>query len=392
MEQEKMQTKKFTYSSEKGAVFFVSIVFLGCILQCLLPSLSAAETSVVTEKNITDAILGRKTFTDKELQEMDVNADGAVDVADLVKVVITSGSNKGVVADFKEGTSEVWEGDGTVEVVVKFSQNFTGRLTYLVGGTAAPGFDYNDKNYDAKTSSGSVNVDGLSATIPITIIDDDELDETLDEVDNKEHIRVETILLTIYYEEDDDLGYVPGSKTQHIVYIHDNDAIWTGTISNNSAQLHFKMRIIKDAKGVNSSLLTDGNGIIPSSHDTGVFDGVELSEWQATTSTASATSFSATVEDIDVPGTGTVFQKGLKRRFAFDADTAKSGHTVDWKSAIQGAVTEDLYSAENAYLDRQIKGTFVLLMQLPAIVGQTPELKEIKGQKPKTKQTTPRLQ
>lgn len=342
-------------------LWLIMSLFCAFILLCLPPSLIMANTFTATKQNVIDAVLGRKTFTNEELQEMDVNKDKKVDVADLVKLGIAA-------ADFAEGTSEVWEGDGTVNVVVNFSQKYTGVLKYLVGGTAVSGADYQALN-------GSVNVEGQSsAIIPITIIDDNILDETLSEADNKQHIRVETIILTLYYEDNAGLGYVPGSKTQHTVYIHDNDALWNGTIANNSAQIHFKMSIIKDASGIKSSLLTDGNGIIPLRQDTVVIDGMTLSEWYASASDASETSFSATINDIAIPGTGTVFHAGLKRGFTFNADAAQAGNKVDWKSAIQGVVTENIYSTENTYLNREIKGTFILLMQLPPIEAQKPKL------------------
>ncbi|MFO0795419.1 MAG: hypothetical protein U0586_15310 [Candidatus Brocadiaceae bacterium] len=339
------------------------IMFLLCafILTRVSPSLVMASTSVATKQNIIDAVLGRKTFTDGEFHGMDVNKDNKVDVADLVKLGIA-------VADFAEGTSEAWEGDGTVNVVVNFSQTYTGVLKYLVGGTAVSGVDY-------QALSGSVNVEGkTSVVIPINIIDDNILDETFSDTDNKQHIRVETIILTLYYAENAGLAYVPGSKTQHTVYVHDNDAIWNGIISNNSAQLHFKMRIISDAKGINSSILTDGNGIIPLSQNTVDIDGMKLSVWPASTASASETTFDATIKDIEIPGTGTVFHAGLKRGFTFHADSSESGHKVDWKSTIQGVVTENISSMENGYLDRQINGTFVLLRQLPIIDVQRPKL------------------
>jgi len=53
----------------------------------LLSALFTLQASAVTEQDIKDAVLGRKTFTDTELQAMDLNGDGKVDVADAVMLL-----------------------------------------------------------------------------------------------------------------------------------------------------------------------------------------------------------------------------------------------------------------------------------------------------------------
>ena len=53
------------------------------LLLCLLPAIPAQAE--VTESNLRSAILKRAAFTPQEMVEMDLNSDGKVDVADLVK-------------------------------------------------------------------------------------------------------------------------------------------------------------------------------------------------------------------------------------------------------------------------------------------------------------------
>ncbi|MFO0794928.1 MAG: hypothetical protein U0586_12820 [Candidatus Brocadiaceae bacterium] len=55
------------------------------ILTFIFCSVVMAVPLAQLEENLKAAILGNKTFSDQELREMDVNKDGKVDVADLVR-------------------------------------------------------------------------------------------------------------------------------------------------------------------------------------------------------------------------------------------------------------------------------------------------------------------
>ena len=66
-----------------GALLFVSALFL------FIPLSVQAQ---VTEQDILDAILGKRTFTNGQLVEMDLNGDGAVDAADMVYFSVTIAS------------------------------------------------------------------------------------------------------------------------------------------------------------------------------------------------------------------------------------------------------------------------------------------------------------
>ncbi len=60
-----------------------SLIFTLTLFLFLPPLLYAAE---VTEQDLRDAITGKRTFTQEELNAMDLNMDGQVDVADLVSI------------------------------------------------------------------------------------------------------------------------------------------------------------------------------------------------------------------------------------------------------------------------------------------------------------------
>lgn len=188
----------------------------------------------VTEDDIRNAILGK---TPVDLATMDLNKDGKVDVADLVKRVGSMQVGKSAL--------RVNEGDGTVRVRVNFASRFTGTLRISVSGSATEGTDY-------QTLPRSFMVDGTSVEIPITIIDNDVVED------------VKTIVLAFSYEDyNGSKAIPPGAPANYTVYIVDNDSLWTGTIENNGMALHFQMKIIQDASGTKGALVTDGYGIIP---------------------------------------------------------------------------------------------------------------------------------
>lgn len=54
-------------------------------LPLLFFPLSGAVAAEFTAQDITDAILGKKTFSDSVLNSMDINLDGKVDVSDLIQ-------------------------------------------------------------------------------------------------------------------------------------------------------------------------------------------------------------------------------------------------------------------------------------------------------------------
>ncbi len=64
----------------RNLLMFLCIVFS---IFCFV-NLGLAQSDIVTEQNLKNAILGIGTFTIEELQALDVNNDSKVDVADLI--------------------------------------------------------------------------------------------------------------------------------------------------------------------------------------------------------------------------------------------------------------------------------------------------------------------
>ncbi len=358
-----MEAEKSYRIGGKGALLILPAIILGFILVLTATSPFMAHSSAaITEQDLKDAVLGKRTFTAAQLDAMDQigNGDGKVDVADLVAFGFP-------VADFVTGSSEAWEGDGTVNVVVDFASSFTGTLRYSVGGSAKPGDDYEELN-------GAIAVNGRSVSIPITIKDDGIMDKS-DGNDDTKVRKVETIVLTLFY--DSNSKYVPGSLPEHTVYLFDNDAVWDGSILYNSAAMHFQMRIFQDSNGLRGSIITDGFGIIPSNPDSDELieiDGEALSKWPASSMAAGSTTFDAVVDEIIIPKAKTQLDKKMERTFTFHADGTKANNSVDLRSLIIGSVTEKMSFTDQPQLTRELSGNFMLLREIPVIEARQPDL------------------
>jgi hypothetical protein len=252
------------------------------------------------------------------------------------------------VANFDQFTTNVQEGSETTSVKVNFSKSFSGTLRYTVSGTALSISRY----------EGNIAVNGKSVDIPVTITEDEEVQVTL-----------RTIVLNIYYLEEERLrlGYVPGSSTEHTIYIHDNDAIWSGTLEINYTAVNFQMKIIQGSTSTFGALFTDGYGIIPKNG--------EDEEWPAASISLSETLFDATVQGITIPSNSILANVDMERKFVFHADSQAPGHSVDPESHIRGTLTEYLVSTSSPQFNRTILGTFTLIKQIANVDEQLTQVK-----------------
>ena len=312
-------------------------------------SAASGQAFTVTEQNIRSAILNPSQFTQDQINQMDLNGDNRIDVADLVKLLKTTTP----VTDFAIEASTVTEGDGTISVRVVFSTSFSGTLRYTVGGTAVPGTDY-------QVLSGTITADGLYVDIPVTLLDDNLISEA-----------AKTIVLDLYYDAEGGFGYVPGSSTEHTVYVLDNDAVWDGMIDNNGASLQFQMQIIQTPTGATATMLGDGYGIIPS-------PAKAAEGWPATGVTLTNSAFAAVVGPIPISKDSTLTNVDLQRHYQFNADASMTGQTVDAGSQITGTLTETVISVVSPQFNREFQnGTFTLLKRIPYIKPKDPTMTEV---------------
>jgi hypothetical protein len=124
---------------------------------------------------------------------MDTNADGVVDVADLIRL-----SRGDHIAYFVEAASTEVDRTVTRDVEIRFTDPFSGTLSYSVAGSATPDVDYT-------ALSGSLLVDGTSASIPVHILRDFLFE------------KQETVEITI----EPGSGYTVGHPATHILTVQD---------------------------------------------------------------------------------------------------------------------------------------------------------------------------
>jgi len=331
-----METKRIT-DCKKGIFVIMPKVFLLFFILLLFPPDSSAQS------DLRDTVLERKSFGQEYLDEMDTNQDDTLDVSDIVKSAKTAPDTGLPSVSFEKASSEVREGDGTVNVKVNFSKTFAGMLKYNVSGTAVAGSDYG-------TLNGSVFANGRYTEIPITVNDDNVLED-----------GTETLVLTVCYNDGENLGYVPGASAQHIVYISDNDALWNGIIENNGMSLHFRMKIIQSPSGTEAGLIGDGYGIIPLRAD--------KSEWTADSVYLDSDSFTAVADQIDIPDT--LFGVELKRKLEFNANSGNEAHSIQ-PDFIKGALTESVTcpDGKGKQFEYTAEGTFTLIRQIPSVESE----------------------
>ncbi|MCP4105251.1 MAG: hypothetical protein GY749_06905 [Desulfobacteraceae bacterium] len=318
--------------------------FITGIILIFLTPFVLAQTS---EQNLREAILKNGgNFTEEQLEEMDQNNDGKLDVSDIVNL-LKSTSASTPVSNFDSFTSVIEEGNSTANIKVNFSTAFSGALEFTITGTATNGNDYEVLN-------SSIPVDGAYVNIPVAVTDDDTLEET-----------AETIVLTL----NEGSGYVPGASTTHTIYIYDNDAVWNGTIETNGTALHFQMKIIQTPTKTTGALFTDGYGIIP-------LNGTN-EEWAADYISLSPTLFSAIVDRIDIPKSHILANVDLERKFVFQANS-QQGDIVEPDSEIIGKVDEFVTCSSAKQFEYHSAGTFILLKPIPNVAIQSLPLEDAK--------------
>ncbi len=324
----------------------ISILSLGLFLTFLFPpclDLVFAQ-SVVTEQNLVDAILGREEFTPDQLGAMDLNEDGRVDVADLVFFLRPGGPP---FALFDSSTSVAIEGDGEVSIPVVFSRHFTGELNFSVtGGTATSGTDY-------EALSGSVSVDGTSALIPVTIIDDTEMEEG------------ETIILSLESGLDYEFGITP----QHMLVINENDALWLGSIESQKIRFSFEMEIIQSDGNAQAVVRSDGVGALPPSPEDGWPVQLQITE----------DTFQATIGPIPISAGQTLTQAEFDRTFILSAAPGQDPYVFDLARTVAGRSTDTFepVNPDQSHLRLSVTGIFILLKPATFLEGEEPVLEDV---------------
>lgn len=301
----------------------------------VLLGVASAADGQVTPDDIVDQILGQGT---QPLQELDVTEDGTVDALDLACFV--GGCNPPSV-NFALSVSDVGEAAGTVQLDLVLSRSAFCTLNYTVEGSATAGVDYS-------TPSGTLTLAGSTASIPIILLDDAELDEELE-------------LLIISIETGS--CYQTGAFSQHSLHILDNDRTWYGTLDAGGDLLGFQLEVVRTGSSATATLVSDGSGTLPPG------------SWVDTSYGHDDTTFSLAIEPVLVAAPTTAFAARFSRTFSFSATDGSPGQAVE-PTVVRGSYTEFLTATDPgaAHLSTTITGTFSLLEGLPVPSSWEPPL------------------
>jgi len=227
-----------------------------------------------------------------------------------------------VSASFNSTALQATEG-GVVLPTINFSAPYHGIVHYTISGTAMSG--------DYVSLSGEVFVNGTSATIPVTLLD------------NQTVGQLRYLTLTLQAGPGLQLG--AGSATT--ITIDENDADWQGTFTTSGASIAFVLRI-QDLNGVKmASLKGTGPGLFPT---TEIPAGLLFS----------ASQFAASVGDVPVAASATLLNEPMSLSLFL---SAQNGITNQLVSATQVRGTGSLISAvpNKPFLTTTNFGSFVLL-------------------------------
>lgn len=354
------------------------------MLVCLLAAASGgvfAETQTVTEQNIGDAILERRTFTPEDLDSFDLNGDGQVDAADLV---LHKTLNAGIVpsAAFEASSVRTVEGDRTIGVRLVFTKPFAlpAVLSYKLHGTAtyglkAQGGDYTVAGYDTGASAGTIQVDAGADTaiLSITIEDDAVYAE-------------QTETLTVQLTGGSPTSYFLGAQQELTVYLDDNDGEWNAglTFPDAGGYESFRLGITQEDGVLTGRVLANGSTIPtpqPGDANASGTDG-----WEATIYSGSQT-LRIEIGPIPVDRTLSFFSTDRSRYYTIQIGPSTPNYRYDPSALFSGVVTQTLIPVQSrlgpvwnraANLRREFTGTAVLVRQTSQTVVEEVTLQNVR--------------
>lgn len=345
------------------------------LLSFVVSGVASAQSQLVTEQNIGDAILGRQIFVPEVLNSLDVNLDGVVDIADLVFHLLQSDDLVASVS-FARYSSDTWEGENTAVIPLVFTKalDTPATLSYTLGGTAtygpkSSGGDYTVAGYDPSLGIGLIDVEAgaTGANLVVTVHDDAVFGE------GKETVN---FMLT-----EGDLMYFLGVQQDHVLYINENDSVWLASLNSpeGGGYQSFAMEIIQEEGVWSGRLLADGKLIPTPEAGDANRDGDD--GWVAVFYSGSQ-SLRIEIGPIPVDKSFSFFDADFSRHYLIEVEPGWGTYQYYPRKRIVGVATETLEPVEGrlgrashrrAYLRRESTGSVVLLKQpsMPT-VGEVP--------------------
>jgi hypothetical protein len=240
-----------------------------------------------------------------------------------------------VTANFTIPSQELEESDGSVRLKLQFSAPFHGMVNYALGGTAGPG--------DVQPLSGSLLVNGTTATIVITLNDNTTIGQ------------LKYLTLTLQ----PGAGFQLGARIQSTLTILENDAEWQGSFVTENSTLGFVLKLLRNAGGYTASLKGDGPGFFATN---------ELPAAVAFTRDY----FDASVANIPMPASSTLLNLPMNLTLSLSAQNGPTNQSVG-ATQIQGLGTLVTQVPDKPFLNTTSQGAFLLLR--PPVKPPTNEVK-----------------
>jgi hypothetical protein len=249
------------------------------------------------------------------------------------RVVGYGDSGGPIVIEFSTAAFQVTEGDAAPPLL-RLSQPFNGIVYYTVSGTAMSG--------DYVELTGQVAVNGTTATIPVSLTDNDMIGE----------LKYLTLWLDAGAE------YEVGADATSTITIEENDAEWQGSFVTDDAALGFVLSI-HNVNGVHAATLK-GDG-------TGFFPATEV----PASLTFTANGFSATVTDIPIAAEATLLNEPIYLTLQLHAMNGVADQSVS-PTFVTGAGSLTTVFPAQPHLNNTSAGAFSLLR--PPVAPSTHQL------------------
>jgi hypothetical protein len=262
---------------------------------------------------------------------------------------------------FVEGLSATNEGAGTYAVPITISEPFSGTIRYEIAAASTA-----QSNSDFVPISGMLQVNGTSASIPITLIDD--------------LLIKDARVIFLDLKPDSSGRYRRGGLMRHIIRLEDNDGCWAGvfkdvlTYTNQAgvrtnvagfSELGFRLKLLRQGAITQASLICTNP---PGSRPQGV-GLVPTGEWPMQSLVFGTNSLDALSAEIPVPPSRLFPNAQLKRVFQFTANPTNELAFEFLSGRIIGEFTERLIAADagSQHLARNgSRGLFVLMREWQA--------------------------
>ncbi|MCP4697973.1 MAG: hypothetical protein GY862_14140 [Gammaproteobacteria bacterium] len=306
----------------------------------LLSILHITATAAPSEQDIHDAILGKKAFSDTELQAMDRNKDGSVDVADLAYRPLV---------EFAASSSQGREGEDTLSIQINANIPLQSTVHYSLR-RLSPTL--------GEEKSGQISFDGNTAEIDISLSDTG--------ISDDQNIS-ESAVWQVTLNDPADKSYAPGSAQIHTLFIHDNDTLWHGSLTTaDNVNIPLVLQLDQANGAVTGKLIADpNNGMISS----------EQADQAQVSIQANSQSFRADITSIQIPSTTSWTGVSFQRQITLNA-AADSGQSIDLNilDMLTGSFSEQITAAGAPFLNRTQQGNFVLIKQMSDIAAPVPAL------------------